>query len=137
MKASLAIARKESYSLRGVSSGVFQQPASGRAPSLAYSSCKDRYVFTAPVKSFKLNAFGLFDVHGNAWTWTQDCWTDNYKDAPQDGSARTAGDCEQRVLRGGSWNSAPQVLRAASRGRNHSSDRYYGFGFRVARTIAP
>ena len=41
---------------------------------------------TAPVGSFVANAFSLFDMHGNAWQWVEDCWHNNYKDAPTDGS---------------------------------------------------
>ena len=59
---------------------------------------------TAPVASFAANAFGLYDMHGNVWEWTQDCWNGSYKGAPSDGSALLSGDCSQRVLRGGSWS---------------------------------
>ncbi len=58
---------------------------------------------TAPVGSFNPNAFGLHDMHGNLWEWVQDCWNGSYQGAPADGSAWTSGDCERRVLRGGSW----------------------------------
>ena len=58
---------------------------------------------TAPVGSFKPNAFGLYDTAGNVWEWVQDCWNENYAGAPTDGSAWEEGDCSQRVLRGGAW----------------------------------
>ena len=70
---------------------------------------------TVPVKSFKPNPWGLYQVHGNVWEWTQDCWNDNHDDAPADGIARTTGDCGKRVVRGGSWNDFPRGLRAAYR----------------------
>ena len=74
---------------------------------------------TAPVGSFGANAWGLHDMHGNVWEWTEDCWHDSYVGAPRDGSAWTVGEnCGQRVLRGGSWNDFPGVLRAAIRFRN-------------------
>ena len=57
---------------------------------------------TAPVGSFAPNGFGLYDMVGNVWEWTEDCWNDNYEGAPADGSARTSGDCIRRVVRGGS-----------------------------------
>jgi formylglycine-generating enzyme required for sulfatase activity len=112
--------------------------------------CRDGYVFTAPVGSFKANAFGLRDVHGNAWTWTADCWNGSYKDKPAklkaDGGAWTTGDCDLRVLRGGSscgthafsvTNYYPQNLRSAYRSRHDTASRDNGSGFRVARTITP
>ena len=91
---------------------------------------------TVPVGSFPANAFGLHDVHGNVWEWVEDCWHDSYRGAPSDGSAWTAGaNCDHRVLRGGSWSSAPGGLRSADRGWNAAGFRYIGIGFRVARTL--
>jgi formylglycine-generating enzyme required for sulfatase activity len=58
---------------------------------------------THPVGQKKPNAWGLHDMHGNVWEWCQDVWHDNYQGAPSDGSARTDGDQQFRVLRGGSW----------------------------------
>ena len=60
---------------------------------------------TAAVGSYPANAWGLHDVHGNVWEWTQDCWHGSYAGAPTDGSAWTSGgDCARRVVRGGSWS---------------------------------
>ena len=92
---------------------------------------------TAPVGSFSPNAWGLHDMHGNVWEWVQDCWNDSYQGAPTDGSAWTSGDCKRRVLRGGSWNYFPVILRAALRLRITTGARYFSSGFRVARTLAP
>jgi formylglycine-generating enzyme required for sulfatase activity len=89
---------------------------------------------TAPVGSYSVNAFGLHDVHGNVWEWTEDCWNENYIGAPSDGTAPNSGNCTLRVLRGGSWGYFPQYLRSAYRGRDNSSNRSYVNGFRVART---
>ena len=92
---------------------------------------------TAPVGSFASNAFGLHDMHGNVLEWVEDCWNPSYRGAPADGAAWTTGDCEKRVLRGGSWLSPPRYLRSANRYRNSSSIRVNYYGFRVARTLTP
>jgi formylglycine-generating enzyme required for sulfatase activity len=91
---------------------------------------------THPVGEKTANQFGLHDMHGNVWEWTQDCWNENYAGAPADGSAWTAGDCSTRVARGGSWFVNPQDLRATNRGRYASAFRLLSsVGLRVARTL--
>jgi formylglycine-generating enzyme required for sulfatase activity len=89
---------------------------------------------TAPVGRFHPNAWGLHDMRGNAWEWTEDCWHEDYNDAPDDGQAwleEDGGDCELRVVRGGSWADAADALRSAHRRRSSSDNRYNDLGFRV------
>jgi formylglycine-generating enzyme required for sulfatase activity len=90
---------------------------------------------TVPVHSFRANPWGVYNVHGNVWEWVEDCWHDNYQGAPTDGSAWTTGDCNRRVLRGGSWVDGPGLLRAASRFRYRPDYRDFDAGFRLARTL--
>ena len=92
---------------------------------------------TVPVGSFSPNAFGLHDVHGNVWEWSQDCLNDSYRGAPDDGRSWERGDCSFRVARGGSWLDFPWILRAAYRGMIVSGFRRDNHGFRIARTLAP
>ena len=90
---------------------------------------------TAPAGSFKANAFGLHDLHGNVWEWVEDCYQDNYNGAPTDGSAISSASCSSRVLRGGSWLVDPQALRSAFRFWVQPVVRIILGGFRVARTL--
>ena len=101
------------------------------------ASCRDGHAHTAPVGSFAANGWGLHDMLGNVWEWTEDCWNGNYAGGPSDGSAWEYGDCAGRVLRGGSWDLDPRHLRSANRLWNFAGVRYDYLGFRVARTLAP
>jgi formylglycine-generating enzyme required for sulfatase activity len=90
---------------------------------------------TSPVGSFKPNAFGLYDMHGNVWQWTEDCYHNRYNEAPKDASAWTTGNCGRRMVRGGAWLYGPSYLRAAYRDGFTIESRNYALGFRVARTL--
>jgi formylglycine-generating enzyme required for sulfatase activity len=81
------------------------------------------------------NAFGLHDMHGNAWEWVEDCYQNNYAGRPIDGSANSSTDCNSRVLRGGSALNIPQYTRSAYRGRDAPYSLIGLQGFRVARTL--
>jgi formylglycine-generating enzyme required for sulfatase activity len=95
---------------------------------------------TAPVGSFKPNAFGLYDMHGNVWQWVDDCFNP-YQEKPEalktTGAAWTSGNCSRRVVRGGSWDYYPQLLRSAYRHWFTTVIRSDFLGFRVARTLIP
>jgi formylglycine-generating enzyme required for sulfatase activity len=97
--------------------------------------CRDGYAFTSPVGSFTPNQFGLYDMLGNVWQWTEDCWNDNYDGAPSDGSSWQNGNCGRRVERGGAYSNIPGLVLSAVRGRYKSSGRDHSLGFRVARTF--
>ncbi|MBM3524418.1 MAG: formylglycine-generating enzyme family protein, partial [Alphaproteobacteria bacterium] len=90
---------------------------------------------TAPVGSFKPNAYGLFEMLGNVWEWTEDAWHDSYKGAPNDGRAWVEEKALSRVRRGGSWGYNPGNVRSAIRSRLDPEFRNSVVGFRVARTL--
>jgi Sulfatase-modifying factor enzyme 1 len=87
---------------------------------------------TAPVGSFKPNAFRLYDMAGNVCEWFEDVWHNNYEGAPTDGSAWIqGGDKSRRVVRGGSWRKGPLLVRAATRVSDAAGARGNALGFRV------
>lgn len=75
---------------------------------------------TVPVGSYAPNAWGLYDMHGNVWEWT---------------SSKCDTKSSLRVLRGGSWNFYPRVVRSGSRIGGSTGNRFNSSGFRLARTI--
>ena len=98
-------------------------------------ACADGDYRTAPVGRYEANAFGLYDVLGNVWEWTADCWNKSYVGAPSNGGVWEGGDCSRRVVRGGSWFNEPRNLRSAYRDGNSAGDRGSSVGFRLARTL--
>ncbi|QJU60053.1 formylglycine-generating enzyme family protein [Sphingomonas sp. AP4-R1] len=105
---------------------------------------RDVWVNTSPVKSFAPNAFGLYDMIGNAWQWTQDCYTASLAGRPKDASAVDSAECKFRVARGGTWGDTPALIRSAS--RNYAPPpnlvvteyRSAGFGLRIVSSdVAP
>jgi formylglycine-generating enzyme len=116
---------------------VADESAAHRYPGWVAFACDDGFVYTAPVGSFKANAFGLNDMLGNVFQWTQDCWHPDYTGAPTDGSARTDGNCTERELRGGSWFTSPGYVRADYRNHFAADYRTSSAGMRLVRDFGP
>jgi formylglycine-generating enzyme required for sulfatase activity len=89
----------------------------------------------APVGSFAPNRFGLYDMVGNVWEWTDDCAHKNYDGAPDNGSLWIKDCGDGQIVRGGSWNDNPENIRSARRNHHDSFERSPTLGFRVARPL--
>lgn len=87
------------------------------------------------VGRYKPNDWGIYDLHGNVWEWTADCWQEGYASAPADGTARDKPACDSRVIRGGSWRSRVMALRTAVRSAYPPDQRRATIGLRVVREL--
>jgi sulfatase modifying factor 1 len=91
---------------------------------------------TTPVGALKPNPWGIFDMHGNAWEWVEDCWTPNSQKMPVDGSAFSRpGSCEIGVIRGGSFAAGSRRVRSAIRSPARTTKHFYNTGLRVALSL--
>lgn len=84
------------------------------------------------VKNFPANNYGLYDMHGNVWEWTADCWHNNYLGAPSDNLPWEPNDCNQFVVRSGSRDNKPEDLKSTNRGAMKPQDKRNSLGFRIA-----
>lgn len=97
--------------------------------------CEDGHARAAPAAQYKPNGFGLYDMLGNVWEWTSDCWVESYENAPTDGSAKTRSGCSQGAVRGGSWAGTPKAVRAANRFKFDRDKEHALVGFRIVREV--
>ena len=97
-------------------------------------NCRDGHAYTAPVGSFPPNGMGAYDMMGNVWEWTEDCWTNTLAGIAIDGRPRTGGDCSFRAVRGGAWFSTKsETFRTSARVAEPTNRRAPYIGIRVAR----
>jgi formylglycine-generating enzyme required for sulfatase activity len=94
----------------------------------------DNYVFTSPVGKSKPNAFGLYDMYGNAFQWCADWYGDTFYAVSPAGDPTGPDSGTQRVIRGGTWNFSPLGARSAERCWTEPDSRNCSAGFRVVRT---
>ena len=118
-------------------SGIWTKRANFNGKIYGGGSQNENRNATVPVDTFQANEWGLYNVHGNVWEWTEDCWNDKNAGNSGDGSARTSGNCSRRVVRGGAWDGDSRLLRSAGRGWFTTVNRDSTVGFRLTRTLNP
>lgn len=91
----------------------------------------DGFADTAPVASFRPNAFGLYDVHGNVWEWCRDDYLD-YGIVVEAGTGERRGSSGLRVARGGSYRGTVEDVRSAFRFGSGPERGHVFLGFRPA-----
>ncbi|HZZ28871.1 MAG TPA: SUMF1/EgtB/PvdO family nonheme iron enzyme [Pirellulales bacterium] len=99
-------------------------------PGFSAIASRDGFVFTAPVGSFRPNAFGLYDMLGNVEQWCSDWYSEDYSSSKADDPQGWPQGSE-RVLRGGTWNNDAFHCRCAFRDNHDPSRCTYDIGFRV------
>jgi formylglycine-generating enzyme required for sulfatase activity len=93
---------------------------------------------THPVGQLKANAWGLYDMHGNANEWCQDDGDPGHYQRSAKRNPPGPGAGHVPLIRGGCWNSEPERCRCAVRNSAASTnDRYNGMGFRVVLRVTP
>jgi len=99
--------------------------------------CGSKFDLSKPTKisSFEPNVFGIYDTSGNVSEWVQDCWHENYKGAPNDGSVWVGGDCSIHIARGGSYASPQQSIRNTKREKFKTNEKLQRIGIRIAREL--
>lgn len=136
-RAGMAAATVPEADMCAFGNGADQTARQAKLPgNWAYLACTDGYSHTAPVGSFKANAFGLYDLMGNVWEWVDDCYGRNLTEIPADGRARTSDDCREHTVRGGAWSTPARMLRTAVRAKAPAGARFDDVGFRVVRTLS-
>ncbi len=121
------------YAARGGSA----QPRYGELDQIAWYQ-KNSNNSAHGVAKKRGNGFGLFDMLGNAWEWTNDWYEGTfYSNSPEvDPKGPPTG--TMHVLRGGSWMNTSNLLRVSDRGRSNGDLRFNYFGVRcVLNSVAP
>ena len=91
----------------------------------------DGWEFTAPVRSYRPNAFGLYDMHGNVWEWCADGYSAVYYSESPAADPQGPTGANGRVIRGGGWGDYAVYCRAACRLAVAPETRTNDVGFRV------
>ncbi len=97
--------------------------------------CNDGHAVSAPVGTYKPNAFGLYDMLGNVWEWCEDVYnSEAYSKLPKDNPVYE-GTGEYRVMRGGGWSNGPLGIRSSHRVALSPDFGHHALGFRLVKTV--
>ena len=83
-------------------------------------------------RSLRANRWGFYEMAGNVWEFTADCWARNHRFTPRDGSSR-GNNCSTGTMKGGSVFSPGSDVRSAVREPISASTARRDVGFRVVR----
>ena len=98
-------------------------------------SGKDRWEKTAPIGSFASNAWGLFDMHGNASEWCSDWYDKDFYSSSPSKNPQGPATGQQNVIRGGAWDDTTRDLRSADRNKLGPTETSFRVGFRCVKDI--
>jgi formylglycine-generating enzyme required for sulfatase activity len=112
---------------------VADTTAKKRWPRWTTFFCDDRYAVAAPVGSYKPNSYGLYDMLGNVWQWTEDVYDSTaYTKLPKN-DPLYEGSGEYRVMRGGGWSNGPLGVRSSHRVGLSPAFGHHALGFRLVK----
>ena len=91
---------------------------------------QDAWETTSPVRSFRTNGYGIYDMAGNVWEWLADWYSPNYYSFSPESDPTGAPSGLERVLVGGSFYNPPRVLRVSDRFKLVPHSFSFDIGFR-------
>ena len=101
----------------------------------SFEGLDDGYIFSSEVGTFAPNAFGLYDMAGNAWEWCEDYFDAAYYSRSPKKNPINDVSATNRVIRGNSWDGRPGNMRAARRTSDAQANNYVDIGFRCVQDI--
>jgi formylglycine-generating enzyme required for sulfatase activity len=123
------------YAARAGRTGLFPS-GDALSPTDALFSIREKQSAAARrAQKFNANAFRLVHTVGNVREWVEDGWSQNFTNAPSDGSAAKLIQAAQRVARGGSYTDSAARLRLSMREALSPGTRDVTTGFRIVREL--